>query len=105
MNEYDRRSLPLAPGQLGTHPGPSCEPKVGVTREEAAIVAAIHQLRNRVDGVRRRLDDAEGPERDRLARELDALRAERTELERRREAAFRSKMIMLGHLPEDDEAP
>ncbi len=83
---------------------PSCSPKVYVSNEEKAIAAAMLELRERAVELRRRLErPGSEEERVRLEAELEALRAKRAELAVRRDEAFRRKMIMLGHLPPDDE--
>ena len=81
----------------------SCSPKVYVSNEEAAVLAAMRTLRDRSLELRRELESAEGPERKRLAEELEDLRRDWRELTDRREEAFRRKMIMLGHLPPDED--
>jgi hypothetical protein len=42
-------------------------------------------------------------ERSRIEKELAELRAQRSDLAIRREQAYKRKMIMLGHLPPDEE--
>jgi len=59
-------------------------------------------VRRRADEARARLHDASPQERRELEAVLEALRAEREDLQRRREAAYRRKMVMLGHLADDE---
>ena len=80
-----------------------CSPKVYVSNEEAALLAAMRTLRDRSLELRRELESAEGPERKRLADELEDLRRDWRGLADRREEAFRRKLIMLGHLPPDTD--
>ena len=80
-----------------------CSPKVYVSNEEAAVLAAMRTLRDRSLELRQELKSADGPERKRLEDALEGLREEWHALADRREEAFRRKMIMLGHLPPDEE--
>ncbi len=82
--------------------GDSCGTKAWVSLEESAILSALHALRRRADEVRGRIERASPAERPELEAALDALRVERMELDHRREAAYRRKMVMLGHLAEDE---
>jgi outer membrane protein TolC len=83
---------------------PSCSPKVYVSNEEKAILEAMRGLREQAVELRGRLKNAETrDDRDRIEAELAELRARRADLAARREQAYRRKMIMLGHLPPDDE--
>jgi len=93
---------------IGSHPmdedEASCSPKVYVSNEESAILAAIRELRERAVEIRDQLKrDPSDDDRTRLEAELAELRAQRSDLAARREQAFKRKMIMLGHLPPDDE--
>lgn len=82
----------------------SCSPKVYVSNEEKAILDAMRGLRDKAVDLRRQLKSAGSPDdRARLEAELAELRAQRSDLAIRREQAFKRKMIMLGHLPPDDE--
>ena len=82
----------------------SCSPKVYVSNEESALLAAMRELRERAVEIRDRLkQDPSDEDRTRLESELAELRAQRSDLAARREQAFKRKMIMLGHLPPDDE--
>ena len=81
------------------NPAPACSPKIYVSNEEAALLAAMRRLRERSLELRGTLDETVGEERTRLETELDELREEWRALAKRREEAFRQKMIMLGHLP------
>jgi hypothetical protein len=81
---------------------PSCSPSAYVTNEEASLLAAMRTLKERAAAVRERiLVSASHDERTILEGELKELRARRTELARRRDQAYRRKMVMLGHLPPD----
>ena len=82
----------------------SCSSKVYVSKEEAVILAGMRELREQAVELRRQLKDADDPdERRRIETELAELRAQRSDLAIRREQAFRRKMIMLGHLPPDEQ--
>lgn len=81
---------------------PSCSPGAYVTNEEASLLAAMRTLKERAAAVRERiLASASDEERTILEGELKELRARRTDLARRRDQAYRRKMVMLGHLPPD----
>lgn len=83
---------------------PSCSPKVYVSNEESALLDAMRGLRDQAVELRARLKNADNADdRDRIEAELTELRARRSELAARREEAYKRKMIMLGHLPPDDE--
>jgi outer membrane protein TolC len=104
MSEKIPESLPM----IGTHPmeeeTASCAPKIYVSNEEMALLAAMRELRSRAKELRGRIDSGASPdERRELQAQLDELRAQRTDLAARREEAYKRKMIMLGHLPPDDE--
>jgi hypothetical protein len=83
---------------------PSCSPKIYVSNEEKSILAAMRELRDRALELRNGLEASESAEeRTRLESELAELRSERADLAIRREQAFKRKMIMLGHIPPDNE--
>lgn len=83
---------------------PSCSPKIYVSNEEKVILDAMRGLRDEAVELRGRLKNADSADdRDRIEAELAELRARRSDLAVRREQAYRRKMIMLGHLPPDDE--
>lgn len=82
-------------------PAPVCSPKIYVSNEEAALLATMRRLRERSLELRRELKDAKTEDQRHLKRELQELRAEWRALAKRREEAFRQKMIMLGHIPPD----
>jgi 5-methylthioribose kinase len=97
MNDLE---LPIH-GRADETEEPSCSPRVYVSNEEAAVVRAMHDVKARADVLRRRLLDA-GSASDQgqhLEAELSTLRTQWSELCRRREQAYRRKMVMLGHLP------
>lgn len=103
-----RRSLP----QLPIHPAhredgiqdetPACSPKIYVSNEEASLLRDLRDLRERAVALRRKMAVAEPSQRSDLERQMDDLRALRHGIVCCREAAFRRKMIMLGHMPPDD---
>lgn len=103
MSEKRPTHLPIFDDPPGNEE-PSCSPKVYVSNEESAILEAMRGLRDRAVELRGQLRDAErSDDRDRIEAELAELRAQRSELAARREEAYQRKMIMLGHLPPDDE--
>ena len=82
----------------------SCSPKVYVSNEEKTILDKMRQLRDRAVELRSRLNETDSvDERSRIEEELAELRAQRSDLAIRREQAYKRKMIMLGHLPPDEE--
>ncbi len=83
---------------------PSCSPKVYVSNEEKTILDKMRQLRDRAVELRGRLQETDSDdERSRIEKDLAELRAQRSDLAIRREQAYKRKMIMLGHLPPDEE--
>ncbi len=95
--------LPIFDDQPADDEAP-CSPKIYVSNEEKAILDAMRGLRDKAVDLRRQLKSTESPDdRDRLEAELAELRAQRSDLAIRREQAFKRKMIMLGHLPPDEE--
>ena len=80
-----------------------CSPKVYVSNEEATLLAAMRRLRERSLEIRRSLESADAQDRRELEEELTRVRQEWKALAERREEAFRRKMIMLGHLPADED--
>jgi len=82
----------------------SCSPKVYVSNEEKMLLDTMRELRDRAVELRRSLKETDSvDERSRIEKELAELRAQRSDLAIRREQAYRRKMIMLGHLPPDEE--
>jgi hypothetical protein len=102
--QNDPNRLPIHPRQQGEPADgdqPSCSPKIYVSNEEASLLGELRALRERALALRRRLTAEANPaQRRELEAELEQLRTHRDGLVRRREAAFRRKMIMLGHLPQ-----
>ncbi len=103
MSEKTPPNLPM----IGTHPiedEGACSTTNYVSLEEKTILDAMRELRDRAVELRKQLKGSESPdEQRRIEAELAELRAERSDLAIRREQAFKRKMIMLGHLPPDDE--
>jgi len=97
MSNEDR-FLPVLDDGLD-EPAPVCSPKIYVSNEEAALLAAMRGLRERSLELRRELKGVKTDDRARLETEIDELRVQWKTLAKRREEAFRQKMIMLGHLP------
>jgi hypothetical protein len=97
------KNLPMHPTSedpAAAEAGSACGAKVYVTNEEAAVVRALKRLHDRAVGIREVLQGTDdGAERERLETELANLRREREALSVRREAAYRRKMVMLGHMP------
>lgn len=84
--------------------GASCGPTVYVSNEEASILAAMRGVKAEADAVRmQRSETSSEEERADIDLQLAELRSRWSGLADQREAAFRRKMIMLGHLPPDDE--
>ena len=82
----------------------SCSPKVYISNEEKTILDAMRGLRDQALELKRQLKSIESTEdRRSIEAELAELRAQRSDLAIRRDQASKRKMIMLGHLPEDDE--
>lgn len=103
MSDKVSSHLPIFDDQPGEDVA-SCSSKVYVSNEEAVILAGMRELREQAVELRQQLKDAEDPdERRRIETELAELRAQRSDLAIRREQAFRRKMIMLGHLPPDEQ--
>lgn len=68
------------------------------------LLDTMRELRDRAVELRRSLKETDSvDERSRIEKELAELRAQRSDLAIRREQAYRRKMIMLGHLPPDEE--
>jgi hypothetical protein len=104
MSEKIDHSLPV----IGTHPideeTAACPPKIYVSNEEKAILSAMRELRDQAVELRSRLAEVEAEDQRREVEDkLAELRTQRADLAQRREQAFKRKMIMLGHLPPDDE--
>ena len=97
MSNEDR-FLPVLDDGLD-EPAPVCSPKIYVSNEEAALLAAMRRLRERSLDLRRELKGVKTGDRARLETEIDELRVQWKMLAKRREEAFRQKMIMLGHIP------
>jgi len=102
MDDRDPVRLPIHSqhGEADGGAAPACAPKIYVSNEEASVLREMHTLRERALELRAELATAPEPRRRELGQELEALRGRRRQLERRREQAFRRKMVMLGHLPE-----
>lgn len=82
----------------------SCSPKIYVSNEEKVLLDKMRELRDRAVELRGRLKETESDdERSRIEEQLAELRAQRSDLAIRREQAYKRKMIMLGHLPPDEE--
>lgn len=95
----DEPLLPVIQDDLEINEAPACSPKIYVSNEEAAILAAMRGLRERSLELKQKLEPAEGEDRARLESALDELRTKWKDLHSQREKAFIQKMIMLGHLP------
>lgn len=75
-----------------------------VSNEESAVLAAMRSLKRQAAPLKARLAQARGEGRPAadlavVEAELAALREAWQRLADRREAAYRRKMVMLGHLP------
>ncbi len=103
MNEKVSTHLPIFDDPTDDDES-SCSPKVYVSNEEKMLLDTMRQLRDRAVELRSRLKKTDSvDERSRIEKELAELRAQRSDLAIRREQAYKRKMIMLGHLPPDEE--
>ena len=82
---------------------PSCSPKIYVSNEEAALLTEMRRLREQSSELKQEIRDANPQQRAHLESQIDEMRAKWKTLSAQREKAFVRKMIMLGHLPPDDE--
>jgi hypothetical protein len=96
----DDRHLPVVQSDLNEGE-PSCSPKIYVSNEEAALLAAMRDLRDRSMELKKEMRVADPQRRSLLESEVKEMRAEWKGLAAQRERAFVRKMIMLGHLPPD----
>ena len=78
----------------------SCSPKIYVSNEEAALLTAMRDLRDRSTEIKKEMRSAESERRSRLESEIKEMRVKWKDLATQREKAFVRKMIMLGHLPQ-----
>jgi hypothetical protein len=105
MDGHNEHELPIHGQSLDDSPKEdeaSCSPKVYVSNEESALVDRMRDLKERADEIRGKLAaEPNDDERRLLEADLEELREQWTELSGRREAAYRRKMVMLGHLPPD----
>jgi hypothetical protein len=83
---------------------PSCSPKIYVSNEEAALLTAMRDLRDRSSKLKKEMRNAEPDRRSQLQSEVEEMRAEWKVLSAQREKAFVRKMIMLGHLPPEADS-
>ena len=97
----DEPLLPVIQDDLEVDETPVCSPKIYVSNEEAALLAAMRRMREQSLELKQQLKTAEGGERARLESDLQELRTQWKDLHAQRERAFIQKMIMLGHLPPD----
>ena len=95
----DDRDLPVVQTDLDEEAAPSCSPTIYVSNEEAALLAAMRNLRNRSVELKKELRDTDPQQRSRLESEINEMRAKWKDLAAQREKAFVRKMVMLGHLP------
>ena len=95
----ENKHLPVVQTDLDEEAAPSCSPTIYVSNEEAALLAAMRNLRNRSVELKKELRDADPQQRLRLDSEINEMRAKWKDLAAQREKAFVRKMIMLGHLP------
>jgi len=104
MSENTSTHLPIFDEQPDDEDDGDCSPKVYVSNEEKTILDAMRELRDQAVELRKQLKESDSPdEHRRIESELAELRAKRSDLAIRREQAYKRKMIMLGHLPPDDE--
>lgn len=103
MERQNTTNLPIHPLQQGQDEDrdvPTCSPKIYVSNEEASLLRELHAVRERAMEIRRQMAVMDPSRRGELEHQIDTLRARRRELVAQREAAFRRKMVMLGHLPQ-----
>ena len=93
------KHLPVVQTDLDEKAAPSCSPTIYVSNEEAALLAAMRDLRDRSVELKKEKRDADPQQRSRLESEINEMRAKWKDLAAQRERAFVRKMIMLGHLP------
>jgi len=98
----DKKHLPVVQTDLDEGEA-SCSPKIYVSNEEAALLAAMRDLRDRSTKIKKEMRCAEPERRSRLESEVEEMRAEWKGLAAQREKAFIRKMIMLGHLPPESD--
>ncbi len=98
MGDFDNE-LPVLNNPDPEEDVTSCDPKVYISNEEGALLAAMRDLRERSLELRKTLEDSTPEARTSLETQLHEMRAQWRELARRREQAFIRKMITLGHLP------
>jgi hypothetical protein len=103
MERPDATHLPIHPlqreqGEDGDVP--TCSPKIYVSNEEASLLRDLRAVRERALELRRQMAGATPSRRGELEEQIDTLRERRRDLVTQREAAFRRKMVMLGHLPQ-----
>ena len=79
----------------------SCSPAIYVSNEEAALLAAMRELREQSIKIKKQLRITDTGQRAALESEIENLRTQWKKLAAEREKAFIRKMIMLGHLPPD----
>jgi len=94
----DGKHLPVVQSDL-VETESSCSPKIYVSNEEAALLAAMRDLRDRSTTIKEEMLNAEPERRSRLESEIEEMRTAWKDLAAQREKAFIRKMIMLGHLP------
>ena len=100
----EKKLLPVLPNDDGDEQElPACSPKIYVSNEEAAVLRAMRSLRERSLELRQQIESAEAGKGQHLENELEELRDRWRALAKQREEAFRRKMIMLGHLPPDED--
>ena len=95
----ENKHLPVVQTDLDEEAAPSCSPTIYVSNEEAALLAAMRDLRDRSVELKKEKRDADPQRRSRLESEINEMRTKWKDLAAQRERAFVRKMIMLGHLP------
>ena len=95
----ENKHLPVVQTDLDEEAAPSCSPTIYVSNEEAALLAAMRDLRDRSVELKQEKRDADPQRRSPLESEINEMRTKWKDLAAQRERAFVRKMIMLGHLP------
>ncbi len=95
----DDHLLPVIQTELGEEEESSCSPKIYVSNEEAALLHAMRNLREKSQALKAELQKTGDDRESGLAAKLEKARTEWKKLAAQREKAYIRKMVALGHLP------